>query len=743
MKCIWDISDNETYSHGNTIYDVMWEITDCGCQAPEEYVSSEADKEKRCAAQTVRTEAGDSRMNESPSQQRRTRGQPYLRRHAFLVILLVAGAVWPAVAPLSLVSVVKTAEGNTGTEIFEPPQRLTPSLFEFAEVNVQLLDAAGAPLSRGQLHCFNHNLGLFYPDRIARVILEDSKTLIHLPLGEYTMIGAAHGMIATIRTVITGDCSLVLRPDAIINIDTEGPVEDGSLFVVPSALRFLLPGYSMGPTQMPTSLAVSSDVPLDLTLWQRPPNQRQRHPVESFILRQTDVEPGTEVRLDSNKSALSQVTYGMTDSNGLACPSHNLIVVIPPGAHSTVTIPHNATQQWDELSLYVTPGRTLLRPVGLVDQRTYGFYPEIIDLKAETIYDLRVDGQFYPSVRCRPEAFLNQLLVELPSTGDWGLRRVATSDGQACGKIEFFEGRIPYEQDLFPTLGCWLEYVPKPGTAYRVTLDLGFFGSYELDGSFRQAEDGLVMTRKETEHFTVLWPDCIGDRFGEYAEYLEGAYHAISRALELEVSTKIEWSPLIVGAGGTGGSHFTTHLNYLKDPRSRDPACEHWKGAMSHELGHVFQGVSDGLVDFGGPSGTCKEALASVMRDIALQEMMADGAGLMVSLWHRENFFMTLYRRAGFLGELTQPDNPARFEEYWRYYFILSHLTDIYGPGIHGEVARAWGDPDEAKNTHRLLEAQGLGSEEIVCATYSAVVGEDLGWLFRLAEFDVPDVLVP
>jgi len=680
-------------------------------------------------------------MNESPSQRGRPRGQPYLRRFASLVILLVAGGVWPAVTPLSLVSVVRSAEGNAGTEIFEPPQRLTPSLFEFAEVNVQLLDAAGTPLSWGELHCFNHNLGLFYPDRVARVIFEDSKALIHLPLGEYTMIGAAHGMIATLRTVIAGDCSLVLCPDAIINIDTEGPVEDGLLFVVPSALRFLLPGYFMGPTQMPTSLAVSSDVPLDLTLWQPPPNQRQRRPVESFIVRETDVEPGTEVCLNSNKSALSQVTYGISNSNGLACPSHNLIVVIPPGSPGTLTIPHDATQQWDELSLYVTPGRALLRPLGLADQRVYDFYPEIIDLEAETIYDLRVNGQFHPSVRCRPEVFPNQLLVELPSTGDWGLRNVWTSDGQACGKIEFFDRRIPHEQDLFPTLDCWLEYVPQPGTAYRVTLDLGFFGSYELDGNFRQSEDSLVMTRKETVHFTVLWPDCIGDRFGEYAEYLEEAYHAISRALELEVSTKIEWSPLIFGAGGTGGSHFTTNLNYLKDPQSRDPACEYWKGAMAHELGHVFQGVSDGLVDFGGPSPICKEAFASVMSDIAMQEMMADGADLMASLAHRENFFMTLYRRAGFLGELKRPDDPACFEEYWRYYFILSHLTDIYGPDIHGKVARAWGDPDEAKNTHRILEAQGLGPEEIVCATYSTAVGEDLGWLFRLAEFDVPDGL--
>jgi hypothetical protein len=667
-------------------------------------------------------------------------GKSWLRRYASLVILLVAGGVWSAVTPLSLVSVVKSAEGNSGIDIFEPPQQLTPSLFEFAEVNVQLLDAAGKPLSWGELHCFNHNLGLFYPDRVARVIFEDSKALIHLPLGEYTMIGAAHGMIATLRTVIEDDCSLVLRPDAIININTEGPVKDGLLSVVPSALRFLLPGYFMGHMQMPTSLAVSSDVPLDLTLWQPPPNQLGT--AESFILRQIDVEPGTEVRLDSNKSALSQITYGISNSDGIACPSHNLAVVIPPGVPGTLTIPHDITQQWDELSLYVTPCRALLGRVGLVDQRVYDFYPEIIDLEAETIYDLRVDGQFYPSVRCRPDVLPNQLLVELPSTLDWGLRYVWTSDGRTFGKIEFLEGRIPYEQDLFPTLDCWLEHVPEPGTPYRVTLDLGFFGSYELNGLFRQAEDNLVMTRKDTEHFTVWWPDCIGDRFAEYAEYLEKAYHAISRTLELEVSTKIDWSPLIVGAGGTGGSYFTTNLNYLKDPQSRELTSEYWKGAMAHELGHVFQGVSDGLLDFGGPSPTCKEAFASVMADIAMREMMAGSTHLKL-LGHRENFFMTLYRQAGFLGELKRPDDPACFDEYWRYYFILSHLTDIYGHGIHGDVARDWGNPDEFRNTHRLMEARGYSPVEIVCSTYSTAVGEDLGWLFRLADFDVSDGHTP
>ena len=680
-------------------------------------------------------------MNETSSRQGQPRSQECLGKHVSLVMLLLAGGVWSALASLSLVSVAISAEGNGRTYLFKPPQQLTPTLFEFAEVNVQLLDATNKPLSWGELHCFNHNLGLFYPDRVARVILEDSKALIHLPLGEYTIIGAAHGVIVTLRTVVTGNCSLVLRPDTILNIDTEGPVKDGLLSVVPSALRFFLPGYLVGHMQMPTSLAVSSDVSLDLILWQQPP-PNQPGTVESFILRQADIEPGTEVILDSRKFALSQVTYGISNSNGLACPSHNLIVFIPPGSPGPLTIHHGVADQWDELSLYVTPCKALLDCVGLVDQRTYNFYPEITDLQAETIYDFHVDGQFYPSVRWRP-AFPTQLLVEMPSAEDWGLRIVSTSRGQTFGKIKFFEGPILYEQDLFPTLDCLLEHVPEPGTPYRVTLNLGFFGSFELNGGFQQYEDTLVMTPKETEHFTVLWPDCIGDSFAEYAEYLEKAYNAISNALGLEVSRKIEWSPLIFGAGGTGGSNFTTNLNYLKYPQSLEPTCELWKGAMSHELGHVFQGVSDGLVDFGGPSGACKEAFATVMRDVALREMMVDDADLMVRLAHRENFFMTLYRRAGFLEELERPDDPACFEESWRYYFILSHLTDIYGPGIHGEVARAWGNPDEATNTHRLLEAQGLRPEEIVCATYSNVVDEDLAWLFRLADFDVSDGLVP
>lgn len=50
---------NEIYSHGSTICDVMWEMPDYGCEAPEEYVSSEVDKEKRRRPYELRREIAE------------------------------------------------------------------------------------------------------------------------------------------------------------------------------------------------------------------------------------------------------------------------------------------------------------------------------------------------------------------------------------------------------------------------------------------------------------------------------------------------------------------------------------------------------------------------------------------------------------------------------------------------------------------------------------------------------------
>jgi hypothetical protein len=175
----------------------------------------------------------------------------------------------------------------------------------------------------------------------------------------------------------------------------------------------------------------------------------------------------------------------------------------------------------------------------------------------------------------------------------------------------------------------------------------------------------------------------------------------------------------------------------FRDPRplSNYPD-DYFKGPFAHEIGHVFQGTSQGLSDYGTDNGAFKEAFATVLRDVAKERLIGQGPARAELLRVREFFFRGLYQRQGFPAEL---DRDASTDLGWAYYFVLGHLTDTYGPQIHGEFARLWGDETRRRTWQSLADREQLSFDERICVLYSRICGRNLCGLFQTAGSNVAE----
>jgi hypothetical protein len=106
---------------------------------------------------------------------------------------------------------------------------------------------------------------------------------------------------------------------------------------------------------------------------------------------------------------------------------------------------------------------------------------------------------------------------------------------------------------------------------------------------------------------------------------------------------------------------------------------------------------------------------------------------------HRENFFRMFYKNVGCLEELGVETVPERLEPYWRYYFILSHLTDVFGRRVHGDFIQRFSQPASRRAWKPIVDGERLTSDEMLCGLYSDVCHRSLCGLFHLAGFDVAE----
>ncbi|HOY59138.1 MAG TPA: hypothetical protein PK640_13520, partial [Verrucomicrobiota bacterium] len=462
-----------------------------------------------------------------------------------------------------------------------------------------------------------------------------------------------------------------------------------------------------------------------------------------YMLHFADVKAGDTIDFHASPTNLALVHFNVANGEGLDSPRVTLWptfpgVSLPSGGPCFVRDP---VVRWHELHLWMTPEPACFGFGAWPDDPSYpyNFNPRVLDLAAGQSYSLNSGGSLAPRVWFS-EAEPQKLWVELKSEYGSDICSFIPNDPPGAPLVRMYDqaGNLIESSRLNGTVRTF-DY-DLHGRRYEIDMDLGFFGHYLLSGACLSPTNTLVMVRQETPHFTLDLPTQFASLASTLTNHAEEAYSTMQMALNSQPGVKLHFFPTLVEAGWAGGATFAAHINFLKDPRAMDYPDDTFKGAFCHEVGHVFQGQSRGLYEFGSPVQAHAEAQASVLRNVAEEGWTGVRAARRVDVEHRENFFMALYRQHGYLEELQRGDCPECFEDYWRYYFIISHLKDIYGPAILQGYAQRWGGWKTRPYLEEFAGGNGLSNEDLVCGLYSLAAGSDLSWLFQAAGFPVlPD----
>ena len=637
-----------------------------------------------------------------------------------------------------------TLRAKTQSVFLTRPSRVDINQFSLVSVELKAFLPNGLPLPQGKVVCLNQELGLLYPHRGTGRELSNGSTVIHLPRGRTTVI--VHGSSCFLSRTVTleGDCAVRLQPDATIHVDLQGidgrPLPGTEVCALPSALKPLLPLLPCGVTEdRPFILHVAKGAACDLVLVKRPPLGYSDG--EAYLLHAEDIQGPAQLRLHANKQELANVRFSVTNGRGEQCPGAHLNVQIPSCSLTGPFFFRDKNIHWDVLDLWMTPEVACLgiHVWPAEGWRFFNFLPKTLHLKAGETHQIAAGGTLTSTAWFYPVENPRKVWIQVTDGFGGGLADIATSPEEPL-VIHLLDssGRRIRSESLYGTFDKELTQDPK-GLEYEISLDLGFFGDQMLAGRCFDSGNTLTMMSSETAHFELFLPERFTGFRSDLAKLAESSYAAISQALDLDLVEKAQFAPTLFCVGWTGGSRFACHVNFLRDPRSFDSFHECFKGAFSHELGHVFQGKSNGLRDFGGPCPLFKEAFATLMRRVALDELIGERNSAYYDFEHRENFFMTLYRGQGHLDELQRDPHPDCFGNYWRYYFILSYLTDVFGADIHAKYARMWGDRVHGPKCENIQSSVGLSADEVLCALYSMACETDLTELFRVSGFEISE----
>jgi hypothetical protein len=630
------------------------------------------------------------------------------------------------------------------TDVLKEDMMLAPSRFDLVEVNVTVNDITGNPVPDYiRLMAFHRELGLYYPSIGTWVALKQGSATMHLPKGDWAFFVYGKGLFISARKAIDSDCSFTLAPDheVLLNLrDFEDqPIRNPWIFGFDGSLAPTMPLLDLSSDYpvRPIRIAVMRGSSVGLIVDKTPPVGTSDG--TAFCLRFNDIDAVDSIDFRANADQLASIDFNVVNADGEDCPiAHFDIELNDVSLLSRIPIWRDENIQWHTLKVWMTPGAGNGLVLANPDGWAIDFYPYPFSLGPGEAKVIRTGGRLLPTPTFDPQLDPKQVWVYIQDQFGGRVSLFRRLDGQGQSEIRLYKSGVLVDREPLYMTGDRLLSVNPTGDDYEIELDLGFFGKFLLSGTCFTPANTLQTVYREMRYLDVIWPSLydssVWDKFGPF---VDSTYEAIANVIGRELAGRPLNRPALFGPGWDGGYVFAQHIATLLDPTAMTVADHTFQGIFSHELGHAFQGVSQGLSDFGGPSPTAKEAMASILRDEAATAVLGIRPSRAQDLPHRENFFLTLYENEGYPDELQLNPDPARFDEYWRYYFIIRHLTDCCGTHIHAEFARFWGDAAFRQRWDDLFEAQGFSESEKICATYSLTIRKNLAWLFTKAGFAV------
>jgi hypothetical protein len=445
---------------------------------------------------------------------------------------------------------------------------LEEDMFKFVFVSLRVLDPNGNPINRAQVKCYSEDWFIRYPDTMRGeygFALTDEYGWVNfkIPVGNWTFFASAGevyessmpglGYFVVLRNVrILEDSSFILKPDDLIDltiVDVNGNPVDGRISVMASDYVPIMEVPRSGVTRGGHILIhVSRGFSYDILFLKEPSSDKVGYIIHEKI------GQARLVRIHPSAESLSQLTFRIYDkqyeraAGFLDLFYHNFSI-------------NGWAVNWEISDLdrvLLTPGKIWASLKLVKDGWHFSFYGSEYLLSPGLTKTISIGGPFTPRLWVSvydwdfKETGPPQIWLQISDGFGNLLDNFWDPNGQEDIPLDLLQnGAVIFSENLgnrrVHSETCatpWMQirinnvYSKENSPEYKLRVDMGPFGIFELTGVLLSDETLLPYKSMETEHFILRYPAIFDEKFSKAALWLESAYRVLSTLLNESVKEK-------------------------------------------------------------------------------------------------------------------------------------------------------------------------------------------------------------
>jgi len=382
----------------------------------------------------------------------------------------------------------------------------------------------------------------------------------------------------------------------------------------------------------------------------------------------------------------------------------------------------------------ITPGQYLVRVAVNSPSGGIQYLGHRVTLKAGQKQDLAYGSRFEARLNVRKwfRNFLDLWFDILDDKGNYLLR----TPGQARLKLDY-DGKTIFDDKFTKCQGRWfrLDYdfgrQDKRRLDFRYSMSSSIMGEVVISGEVPEAKDESLRADlpvvHASEHFVFRfrenWPEVAKRGADNMEAALKWLVENFGGPIQMRGGGKLlevrAWTPVGVGASGGDAVRISIYSAYDFDGVGR---------LLFHELGHAYIGHPP----HHRPPSVAKaieEPLATLIADYCIGVVASQRAFQGTHSRVNNEFFYNLMAPT---AAMSQPKSG-------NYMFVFHYIHDRYGQVTNSRFFQALYN-DKGNLEQVLTTADFLTTEaERMAAAYSCLTGDNLGWLYRWAGFNVTD----
>jgi hypothetical protein len=627
------------------------------------------------------------------------------------------------------------SDGLSTSESMVVEAKRNANSFRFVKVTLLVKNVEGTPINNAQVKAFSEDWGFRVPNFQFNQTDANGTITFSLPIGNWSFFAwggwdfvnsnRGQGYFVVLRYVaVNSDIQLTLQPSSFISISffgLEGQPLLGDVRILDSNHIPIVQSPIAGRTDEngKITMKVTSGIYYDLLF-------SSQNATVGYGVLQNGIGSGSNITFQATNDSLSHIILNVFDKNfasghGWFSVNYDCFNVGENTGLAPVNFEANR-----KLDFYSTASLITIAPCLTYGSWCYRFIPYDYNLTAGSTYEISFGGALSPKLWVQEEQ--TQVWISIcDSFGnllDWfwndGIPNEIPITLTRNG-TQIYTGAI---DSFFDFLGMSYDATNSP--EYRIDLDMGPYGTYNLTGTLLSNYTLLPIRTIHTEHLDVEVPDVggqVAQRFDMMSACLEEMYQAESSALEeyLPHRTIIAFQIDII-CGQAWSNHVGMAIGFpLGSSYATIPST--FIGVASHELGHVFQlsppvSPPGYYIDpwFGEPYGT-------LIGNVAMEKILGDRLAFFDRGSHDYFYY---YLKTGRL-------NNQLIENIQ---FVLYYIESEYGLQVPKRFNQLWTSDTAVKN---LLTSKGFSTNETIVTLLSYASGDDLGWIFNLAGLNISE----